>query len=47
MTFDLKITWKTHIEELKTRYESSINMLRMVEHRSWEINKKKKPKAPV
>lgn len=37
--FDQKITWKTHITELKARCHNSL-IMKMVGHKNWEADKK-------
>ena len=40
MIFDQKMTWKTHIQSLKTNCLNSLNVMKMVAHRNWGADRK-------
>ncbi len=40
MTFDQKMTWKAHVEDLKIRCQKALNVIKMVAHRNWGADRK-------
>ena len=40
MTFDYKLTWKSHIDQLKIKVKKSLNILRVISCFSWGADKK-------
>ena len=39
ITFDERLTFKQHIENIKTKCQSRLNIIKIISHRSWKIRK--------
>ena len=40
LTFDSKLTWASHIDDLKTRVKKSLNILKVISSYDWGADKK-------